>query len=46
VLWAEFFQNRDWPAAASIAFLTVAVLIVPLLLLRRFLPAFRRGEAA
>lgn len=46
VLWAEFFQNRDWPAAASIAFLTMAVLVVPLLLLRRFLPAFRRGAAS
>jgi putrescine transport system permease protein len=45
VLWAEFFQNRDWPAAASIAVLTMAVLAVPFLVLRSFLPAFRRGGA-
>ena len=44
LLWTEFFQNRDWPTAASIALLTMAVLVVPFLLLRRFLPAFRTEE--
>jgi putrescine transport system permease protein len=44
VLWNEFFANRDWPTAASIAFLTLALLVVPFLLLRRFAPA-RTGDA-
>jgi len=44
ILWTEFFQNRDWPTAASIAFLTMAVLVVPCLLLRRYLPSFRGGQ--
>ena len=43
VLWNEFFQNRDWPTAASIAFLTMALIAVPFLVLRRFAPA--RTEA-
>ena len=46
VLWIEFFQNRDWPAAAAIAFLAMAVLVVPFLLLVRFVPAFRREGRA
>jgi putrescine transport system permease protein len=46
ILWTEFFQNRDWPTAASIAFLTMAVLVVPFLLLRSFLPSLRRAEPA
>ncbi len=46
VLWAEFFQNRDWPTAAAIAFLTMAVLVVPFLVARRYLPAFRGAGAA
>jgi putrescine transport system permease protein len=44
VLWNEFFQNRDWPTTASIAFLTMALLVVPFLLLRRFVPS--RGSAS
>jgi putrescine transport system permease protein len=46
ILWTEFFQNRDWPTAASIAFLTMAMLVVPFLLLRRLLPAFRSDAPA
>jgi putrescine transport system permease protein len=46
ILWTEFFQNRDWPTAASIAVLTMAVLVVPFLLLRRYLPSFRGEEPA
>ena len=41
ILWTEFFQNRDWPTAASIAMLTIAALVVPFLLLRRLGPTFR-----
>jgi putrescine transport system permease protein len=46
ILWTEFFQNRDWPTAASIAFLAMAMLVVPFLLLRRFVPAFRGAGRA
>src|SRR5262250_2334050 len=31
VLWDEFFNNRDWPVAAAVAVVLVAVLSVPLL---------------
>ena len=30
VLWAEFFQNRDWPLAAALAVALLALLIVPI----------------
>jgi putrescine transport system permease protein len=46
VLWNEFFQNRDWPTAASIALLSLGILVVPFLLLRHFVPAFRREGPA
>ena len=35
VLWQEFFDNVDWPAAAAIAVLLVAILTAPLLLAQR-----------
>jgi putrescine transport system permease protein len=35
VLWAEFFQNRDWPLAAALAVVLLAVLILPILLFQR-----------
>ena len=37
VLWDEFFNNRDWPAAAAVAVVLVAALAVPLLAAQRFL---------
>ncbi|MBV8401536.1 MAG: ABC transporter permease subunit [Acetobacteraceae bacterium] len=37
VLWDEFFNNRDWPVAASVAVVLVAALAVPLLAAQRFL---------
>jgi putrescine transport system permease protein len=43
VLWDEFFNNRDWPVAAAVAVVLVAVLAVPLLAAQRFLG---RGHAA
>lgn len=30
VLWQEFFNNRDWPIAASVAVLMMLLLIVPI----------------
>ena len=35
LLWQEFFDNVDWPAARAVAVALVVVLIVPLLLLQR-----------
>lgn len=35
VLWQEFFNNRDWPVAAALAVVMLAVLIVPIILFNR-----------
>ncbi|MBV9859282.1 MAG: ABC transporter permease subunit [Alphaproteobacteria bacterium] len=35
LLWAQFFENRDWPEAAAIAVLMVAGLAVPILVAQR-----------
>jgi putrescine transport system permease protein len=35
VLWQEFFDNVDWPAAAAIAVVLVVLLTVPLLIVQR-----------
>ena len=35
VLWTEFFNNRDWPVAASVAVALLALLVVPVLLFER-----------
>ena len=34
VLWDEFFANRDWPLAASVAIAMLVVVVVPLMLLQ------------
>ncbi len=36
VLWTEFFNNRDWPVAASVAVALLALLVIPVLLFERF----------
>jgi putrescine transport system permease protein len=43
LLWQEFFDNVDWPAASALAVALVAVVAVPLLLAQRLLD---RGETA
>jgi putrescine transport system permease protein len=43
MLWQEFFDNVDWPAAAAVAMALVAVLTLPLLIAQRFLE--REGAA-
>jgi putrescine transport system permease protein len=35
VLWQEFFDNVDWPAASAIAVGLVAILTAPLLVAQR-----------
>jgi len=36
VLSDEFFQNRDWPVASSVAIFMLALLVVPIMLFQRF----------
>jgi putrescine transport system permease protein len=37
VLWDEFFSNRDWPLASSVAIALLVVLVLPILLFQRYL---------
>jgi putrescine transport system permease protein len=37
VLWDEFFANHDWPVAAALAVVLIAVLVLPILLAQRLL---------
>ncbi len=34
-LWSEFFDNRDWPTASSVAILLLALLIAPIMIYER-----------
>lgn len=43
LVWSEFFQNRDWPAASALAIVLLVLLIVPVILLER--RGARTGEA-
>lgn len=36
VLWQEFFNNRDWPVAAALAMIMLALLIIPITLFHRY----------
>ncbi|TKV69260.1 ABC transporter permease subunit [Marinobacter panjinensis] len=36
VLWEEFFNNRDWPVASSLAIVMLALLLIPIILFHRF----------
>lgn len=35
VLWGEFFNNRDWPAASAVAIVMLLLLLVPILVFNR-----------
>ncbi|MGJ8645957.1 ABC transporter permease subunit [Marinomonas colpomeniae] len=35
VLWGEFFSNRDWPVASSVAVVLLAILMIPIILFQR-----------
>lgn len=39
VLWSEFFSNRDWPVASSVAVALLVLLVGPILLLQRAMAA-------
>ena len=34
VLWTEFFRNRDWPVAAAIALILMAIVAAPIIYMR------------
>jgi putrescine transport system permease protein len=34
-LWAEFFNNRDWPLASAVAVLLLLILVIPIMLFQR-----------
>jgi putrescine transport system permease protein len=36
VLWEEFFNNNDWPMAASVAVSMVVLILIPLVLFNRY----------
>ena len=36
VLFDEFFSNRDWPLASSVAIVLLLILVVPIMLLQRY----------
>ena len=35
VLWGEFFNNRDWPAASAVAIVMLILLLIPILIFNR-----------
>jgi len=35
VLWQEFFNNRDWPAASAVAIVMLALLLIPIVIFHR-----------
>jgi putrescine transport system permease protein len=35
VLWEEFFSNRDWPVASTVAVILLLLLIIPIVLFQR-----------
>ncbi|WP_392567060.1 putrescine ABC transporter permease PotH [Utexia brackfieldae] len=36
VLWQEFFNNRDWPAAAAVASVMLLILIIPIFYFNKY----------
>src|SRR5471030_259609 len=45
VLWQEFFNNRDWPVASSLAVVMLLILIVPIILFNRSQAKELEGKA-
>lgn len=35
VLWSEFFNNKNWPLACSLALLTVIIFVIPFMIFQR-----------
>jgi putrescine transport system permease protein len=45
VLWDEFFSNNDWPMAASVAVVMVALIIIPLAMFNKYQAESTGGRA-
>ena len=45
VLWDEFFSNNDWPMAASVAVVMVALIIIPLAFFNKYQAESTGGRA-
>ena len=45
VLSDEFFENRDWPVASAVAILMLLLLLVPIVIFRRYQRRELEGEA-
>lgn len=45
LIWTEFFSNRDWPVAAALSVVLLAVLAVPFFLLYRATPEDQAGPS-
>lgn len=45
VLWQEFFNNRDWPVAASLAVIMLLLLMIPIILFNRNQAGELEGKA-
>ena len=44
VLWDEFFSNNDWPMAAAVAVVMIALILVPMAILNRAEASLERGK--
>ena len=44
ILWTEFFNNRDWPVAASVAVVLLLILIIPIILFQKHEQKQREAE--
>ena len=36
LMWTEFFSNKDWPLASSLASVLLVVLIIPFVIMRQY----------
>ena len=44
VLWDEFFSNNDWPMAAAVAIVMIALILVPMAILNRAEASLEEGK--
>ena len=44
VLWDEFFSNNDWPMAAAVAVVMIALILIPMAILNRAEASLERGK--
>ncbi len=45
VLWDEFFSNNDWPMAAAVAVVMIALILVPMAILNRAEASLEEGKS-